>query len=72
MLRTYDLPNCCCSYVAGVIPVKRLQGFMRLLYFACHGNVYVRHVVIPEMQDTIGGDVSLVRIPLLSFRHQTL
>ena len=35
-------------YLAGVIPMARLGGFMRLLWFASHGNIFVRHVEIEE------------------------
>lgn len=35
-------------YLAGVIPMARLGGFMRLLWFASHGNIFVRHVEIVE------------------------
>jgi len=35
-------------YLAGVIPMARLSGFMRLLWFASHGNIFVRHVEIEE------------------------
>jgi len=35
-------------YVAGVIPMARLGGFLRMLWFASHGNIFVRHVEIAE------------------------
>jgi len=43
--------DACCHvsrYLAGVIPMARLGGFMRLLWFASHGNIFVRHVEIEE------------------------
>ena len=36
------------GYVAGVIGRERLSGFMRLLWFACRGNVFIKHEDIVE------------------------
>ena len=36
------------SYVAGVIPVARIAGFTRILWFASRGNIFVRHFEIQE------------------------
>lgn len=30
-------------FVAGVIPREKVPGFERLLWFACRGNVFLRH-----------------------------
>ena len=35
-------------YVAGVIARERTEGFMRMLWFACRGNVFVKHADIDE------------------------
>ncbi len=39
---------CYCSYVAGVLTRERLPGFMRLLWFACRGNIFIRHTEMEE------------------------
>ena len=55
-----------------MIPVERLSGFMRLLWFACHGNVFVRHVDILEpLEDAntvsdVTRAVQLNSVPLIS------
>ncbi|KAK2164225.1 hypothetical protein LSH36_67g01003, partial [Paralvinella palmiformis] len=36
------------SYVAGVLPRERLPGFMRLLWFACRGNIFIRHAEVDK------------------------
>ncbi|ELT99652.1 hypothetical protein CAPTEDRAFT_163357 [Capitella teleta] len=36
------------GYIAGVIDRSRIGAFTRLLWFACHGNVYIRHAEITE------------------------
>ena len=33
-------------FVAGVIPREKVVGFERLLWFACRGNVFLRHEAI--------------------------
>ena len=38
-----------CSFVAGMVESARLPGFSRLLWFACKGNVFLRHMDIPEL-----------------------
>ncbi|KAI0230178.1 hypothetical protein LSAT2_019435 [Lamellibrachia satsuma] len=37
------------SFVAGMVESARLPGFSRLLWFACKGNVFLRHMDIPEL-----------------------
>lgn len=46
------------GYYTGVMPREKLQGFMRLLWFACRGNVFVRHVDMAEpVEDSLTGDM---------------
>jgi len=45
------------NYLAGVIPMARIQGFTRLLWFASRGNIYVRHYEIEEpLKDPTSGE----------------
>ena len=45
------------GFVAGVIPREKLPAFERLLWFACRGNVFLRHDEISEvMKDPVSGD----------------
>ena len=38
-----------CRFVSGVIPSDKMESFMRMLWFACRGNVFVRNAEVPEL-----------------------
>ncbi|XP_067936775.1 V-type proton ATPase 116 kDa subunit a1-like isoform X2 [Watersipora subatra] len=45
------------NFITGTIPAERLNGFERMLWFACRGNVYLRHSEITEeFEDPVTGD----------------
>nr|KAG5697875.1 hypothetical protein BaRGS_017132 [Batillaria attramentaria] len=61
------------GFVAGVIPREKVPGFERLLWFACRGNVFMRHEEIPEpLEDPHSGDPVFKDVFIIFFQGEQL
>jgi len=61
------------NYVAGVIPLARVPGFTRLLWFASRGNIFVRHFEIQEpLKDPTSGELIQKAVFMAVFQGEQL
>lgn len=59
-------------FVAGVIPREKVPGFERLLWFACRGNVFLRHEeIFQSLEDPMSVSVSCFLCLLLDSKTPT-
>ncbi|PVD38770.1 hypothetical protein C0Q70_01393 [Pomacea canaliculata] len=61
------------GFVAGVIPREKMPGFERLLWFACRGNVFLRHEEIMQpLEDPVTGDPIHKSVFIIFFQGEQL
>ncbi|XP_070185306.1 V-type proton ATPase 116 kDa subunit a 1-like isoform X4 [Littorina saxatilis] len=61
------------GFVAGVIPREKVPGFERLLWFACRGNVFLRHESIYQaLEDPVSGDPVYKDVFIIFFQGEQL
>ncbi|KAL8619231.1 hypothetical protein ACOMHN_050012 [Nucella lapillus] len=61
------------GFLAGVIPREKTIGFERLLWFACRGNVFMRHEAIQQpLEDPVSGDPVFKDVFIVFFQGEQL
>ncbi|XP_076435135.1 V-type proton ATPase 116 kDa subunit a 1-like isoform X2 [Babylonia areolata] len=66
-------PSVQLGFLAGVIPREKMVGFERLLWFACRGNVFMRHESIEgPLEDPVSGDPVFKDVFIIFFQGEQL
>ncbi|XP_076459506.1 V-type proton ATPase 116 kDa subunit a 1-like isoform X2 [Babylonia areolata] len=61
------------GFVAGVIPREKVPAFERMLWFACRGNVFLRHEAIDHpLEDPMSGDLVFKDVFVIFFQGEQL